>query len=108
MSASAPVRYRNPSLEVRRRLERRILTIQCADLLSELFLLKPKIRELQRSAVFGYVADELVGSSISEVSLDLSGDFNLRSDEARKVLNHFLGDPSGVPAETERVRLNEP
>ena len=69
-------------------------------------LFKSKVRELQRPAVFGYVADELVAGSLGKVGVDFDGDLDFRSDQAGQVLDNFLGDPGSVAAQAEWVNGN--
>ena len=71
-----------------------------------LFFLEPVGGEAQSATVLGHRPDDMFGSSVGNLGLDLKGDMNLCSDEAREVCENLFGDAAGVAAHSRGVELN--
>ena len=60
----------------------------------ELFLLKALRGGLQRTAIFCNRANDLLGGSARNESVDLNRYFHIGSDDAGEERNNFIGDPN--------------
>jgi hypothetical protein len=59
---------------------------------SSLAILEPKIRELQRPAVFRDISDKLIRGVLRKLGLNVEGDLNIGSYDAGKMLDDLLRD----------------
>ena len=68
-------------------------------------LATPRVLELERSAVFGYGADDVVRRTGRHLGLDFQRDIDLGPKQATEVLHYRAGDLIDVPRKTGRVDL---
>ena len=69
-----------------------------------LLLLEPVARELQRAAVFGHGADNVVRCAGRNLRFDFQSHLHYRADKASYVCHNFVGDAPGVSTDTRGVK----
>ena len=70
--------------------------------------LEPVARELQRPAVFGHIADDVIRRSIGNPGLYLERNVHFGTAQSCKVRDDLLGHPAGIAANSRRVKDNAP
>ena len=70
-----------------------------------LLALEPVAGELQRPAVFGHCADNLIRGAIRDGRFDLEGDRDLRAHLPDKMRDHLFGDAARIASNARRIEL---
>ena len=87
LSHAVPTPHSNPTKEI----------------LSHSLLLEPMTVELQRAAVFGHSANELIVGAVRQPSLDFDRHCHLGPYLTGKVRDYLIGDATGIPSDARRV-----
>src|SRR6266700_3607807 len=66
--------------------------------------LKAIITELERAAVLGDRAHDVLGGSLGQLGVDLHSDLDPGAEQTAQVLRHLLDDGSGIAYSTRRIK----